>query len=555
MNFVKVQTEKGFATLIALMAMIMLTMLGLAALYVSDDEVSIAGNELQEMRAFMAAEAGLEKAAAELQFIYDSTGAPPKSFPKGIDSMNNCIIWYTTVDNGPAQQRNLTTGSLTGMHALVKSFSINSTAVSSMEGAKVVISESFETAMVPIFQWAVFFDQDLWAQPLFDMTIDGRVHVNKDMHLQNSGAGNALTFLNGVTCAGDIFAGFPYNNSQNGDVLFTDASGNQVSMQQGGTWIDADYSDWYDSASSLWQGRVQDKTFGQEPLDLSLGSSGDPHKMIERASGNPDSYENKASFKIIDGVPYSVVGGVWQDVTIFLPASTIMDGASTEFYDQHEKKTVRNTQIDIAKLQKSGYFPKNGILYISDQRSSGSYLNAASLINGSDVGYPLTIASENPLYVHGDFNTVKKQPVATISDAITFLSNNWNPAFSSGDLSDRKASKTTINLSFVTGDLEPVNGNYGGGLENLARFLEDWNGEEITLRGSTIELWRSQQATGTWRYGGSDAYYTAPTRNWGYDTDLDDPNKLPPGTPMIRVFQRVGWTQEYVSLGQASDTL
>ena len=62
----RLHSESGFATLIALIMVGMLTLIGLAALSTSDDEVTIAGNELQETRAFYAAEAGLEQAAAEL---------------------------------------------------------------------------------------------------------------------------------------------------------------------------------------------------------------------------------------------------------------------------------------------------------------------------------------------------------------------------------------------------------------------------------------------------------------------------------------------------------
>ena len=40
----------------------MLTLIGLAAMSTSDDEVTITGNELQETRAFYAAEAALEAA-------------------------------------------------------------------------------------------------------------------------------------------------------------------------------------------------------------------------------------------------------------------------------------------------------------------------------------------------------------------------------------------------------------------------------------------------------------------------------------------------------------
>ena len=39
------------------------------------------------------------------------------------------------------------------------------------------------------------------------------------------------------------------------------------------------------------------------------------------------------------------------------------------------------------------------------------------------------------------------------------------------------------------------------------------------------------------------AYYTAPTRNWGFDADLLDPTKLPPGTPMVNLVVKKHWAQ------------
>ena len=54
-------SERGFATLIALIMLGMLTLIGIAAISTSDDEMTIAGNEMQEMRAFYAAESGINR--------------------------------------------------------------------------------------------------------------------------------------------------------------------------------------------------------------------------------------------------------------------------------------------------------------------------------------------------------------------------------------------------------------------------------------------------------------------------------------------------------------
>jgi len=183
---------------------------------------------------------------------------------------------------------------------------------------------------------------------------------------------------------------------------------------------------------------------------------------------------------------------------------------------------------------------------MSDSRTS---FDGSRLTNASDLGSGLTIVSENPMYVQGDYNTVNKQPAALMGDAVTFLSNSWDDAKSSQSISNRVASNTTVNASIMTGNTESTSSNYNGGLENLPRFLEKWSGKDFVFKGSLVNLWNSQQATADWSYG---TYYTAPNRKWSYDVDLDDPANHPPETPTIQVFQRTGWKQE--SLEHVSTT-
>ncbi len=546
----KIRNSKGSVTFIAVMMMVMLSMIGVAALKLANDEVNIAGNQVNETMAFYAAESGLEKASAELQTAYEKNGGPPSTFPAGNENLTDATSAYVAGVDGAAVMRKLSQGSLSGLNGLVQTYSIKSIGTSLVDAGQVTLTQSFEVALVPIFQFAIFYHEDLWTQPAFDMEITGRVHVNGDMHLRSN---TKLWFQDRTTCAGDINVGFPYSSSVSGDIGFNDASGNFVSMKKDGQWIDASDSDWYNEASSLWGGRVQDQAFGQEKLELPMASGNDPHKLIERASGNSDSYENKAELKIIDGQAFMKVGASWQNVTASMTtAGIITNDASVTFYDAHEKETVGNMQIDMKKFASSSYFPSNGVVYVSDQRNNYD-LNGTTLINGQEIGKPLTIACENPLYIEGDFNTINKQPVASLSDAVTFLSNSWNPADSKLKYTNRKASKTTANIAFVTGDLEPKDKNYGGGLENLPRFLEDWNGEDFVCTGSMIEGWRSKQATGTWRYiYNYDAYYSAPTRLWSFDTDFEDPTKLPPHSPTIQIFQRTSWNQENVGYTQAA---
>ncbi|MEA3296280.1 MAG: hypothetical protein U9R56_00265 [candidate division Zixibacteria bacterium] len=532
-------SESGFATLIALIMVGMLTLLGIAALSTSDDEVNIAGNGLQEMRAFYAAEAGLEVPAALLQTEYDSTGVPPTIMPSGTMTLNNCAVSYTTADDGPATQRVLSTGTLAGLHALVKSFSIVDTAVNLSDPAKVVMSQSFETALVPIFQFAIFYGNDLEIAPGPAMNLGGRVHTNGNLWLQS---GSGLRMDSYVTSAGEILHGRKgAGGVSTGDVEIMDGTGTYVSMKEGAGWLDADDSHWYDSSVARWQGRVQDSEHGQGEMNVPLtaSASGDPHKLIEPTTGNPDSYERKSSLKFIDRRAYRKADTLWVDVTDTMTALGIISFNDDQFTDQREGTTVDVMELDIEEMYDEGYDPPNGVIYYSDATSD---FPAVRLREGEELEDPLTVASENPVYTLGDYNSDDKKPAAIMADAVTFLSSTWDDTKSNLNKSNRIAVNTTVNASYMTGNTETTDFNYNGGFENLPRFLEVWSGIDFDWSGSAVNLWNSVQANGDW----SGSYYSPPNRNWIYDTDLDDPSKLPPESPVIRVFQRTGWKQEFV---------
>jgi len=529
-----IENNRGMTTFIAMMLMVMLTLIGVAAIKLANDEINIAGNEMNETTAFYAAESGLDKAAAAIQTYYEQNGGPPTTFPSGSQLMNDCAAAFNTVPNGGPTTEVLTNGTLAGLNALVQSYTITSTAMSLVDKSQTTLRQQFECALVPLFQFAVFYGNDLEIAPGPDMTLIGRVHSNGNLWLQ---AGSNLYMDSYVTCSGDLLHGRKGPGSvDNGNVLIKDTDGNYQNMKNGdGTFLTSASANWYDSASARWDGRVQDAAFGQEELNMPLTGSGDPHTIIERASGNPDSYENLASLRIIDGVAEAKIGAVWTDVSALLPAGTI---TNRSFTDLHEGVTVNSTDVDMSLLKTSSYYPAGGVLYMSDSRTT---FDGARLVNGSDLDYALTVVSENPVYVQGDYNTVNKKPAAIIGDAVTFLSNSWDDSKSAMSINNRVASNTTVNASIMTGNNNTTASNYNGGLENLPRFLEKWSGKDFVFCGSLVNLWNSQQATAPWSYG---LYYTAPNRKWSYDTDLDDPSKLPPETPQAQIFQRTGWKQE-----------
>jgi hypothetical protein len=179
----RLKNEEGFTLLIFLSLLLMLTMIGIAAVMTSTTDVDIAGNDLKSISALYAAEAGVEKAVSEIRSSYTTTALPPNPLPNGTLYLGNLTATYNTVDNGPAAQKLLTAGAYRGLYALVKSFTVTADATDLGSGAKTLIVQEVEDALIPLFQFAVFYESDLEIYPGPNMTLGGRVHSNRDMYL------------------------------------------------------------------------------------------------------------------------------------------------------------------------------------------------------------------------------------------------------------------------------------------------------------------------------------------------------------------------------------
>jgi hypothetical protein len=242
------------------------------------------------------------------------------------------------------------------------------------------------------------------------------------------------------------------------------------------------------------------------------------------------------------------------------------------FYDYREQKTVQAVQVDIAglnawlnnnsttggqqydQINTTGSTDKghdiNSIYVYNNTANDNSTLPAVRLVNGQQLpSSGLTVATPQPLYVQGDYNTTTDgshfsaslgdtthtRPAALLGDAITILSKNWKDSYGPGtSLNNRSPVSTCINAATLEGIVPSDGSHYSGGVENFLRLLEDWSGKTLTYNGSIVVMFPSQYATTPWGGG----YYSVPTRNWGFDTNFEDSNKLPPMTPQLKATVR-----------------
>jgi hypothetical protein len=195
------------------------------------------------------------------------------------------------------------------------------------------------------------------------------------------------------------------------------------------------------------------------------------------------------------------------------------------------------------------------------------FRRALRLVNGQDLydAAPgltgLTIASENPVYVFGNWNANEDGDnnfdnddhvaTAVLADAVTLLSSQWNDSNSFANPYDprkRKATTTSYRLAVIAGkglsfnwSSSPKDFGTDGGAHNFLRYVESWDGQVLYYRGSIASLFYSRQATGTYKC--CTTVYEAPSRGYNFDTEFLTPSLLPPRTPMFRDVNITGFQQ------------
>jgi Tfp pilus assembly protein PilX len=197
-----------------------------------------------------------------------------------------------------------------------------------------------------------------------------------------------------------------------------------------------------------------------------------------------------------------------------------------------------------------------------------------------------TVASENPVYIWGDYNTnasdasgwagdttkfqgdvTGHSAASVIADAVTLLSVDWNDLSStlgstagSNQVTDQNnrnpshdghfrlaiAGGKNINFQQPTYTTPAAPGNdFGtdGGVHNFLRYLENWSGQTMYYKGSMVSLFYATYNTGTFKC--CTDVYGVPARAFYFDLDFTSPGGLPPGTPMFRDVETLSYRQVF----------
>lgn len=574
LNHSSISRNDGFALLL-ITFVLSITMMTLGSfMYRTEVTAGINHRNNQFRRNFSAAEGATERALALMINDFKISGpsildSNLSSYQLTIPGIDDGVTWTNFVfyDNTGVSNRvavvetqsstyKALSSKYSGLSGYVTTYQISALATepgSLYPDMKAGVIQEIEFTQIPAFQFALFYNQLMEFTWTAEMEVSGRVHGNTDIY---TGSSQNLTFHDDVTSVG---------------------------VNENTEWLgfsDTDFTGTLSFASK--------KETGASALNIPISPDADPNNVrdildVPPAGESPHSWKgqqrmyNKAELviRVTDAGPMVYVKNSLDSSGTQIPQEQVEDFLDTTptFTDQREGKLVKATELDVAKFStwaatnsfvtsKLGAGVPPNIVYVSDERSvAGSEMAAVRVVNGSQLpSRGLTLATQNPLYVKGDYNqpdplklntsdTSNTLPASFVSDAITVLSSSWDDSKSHYNFRARRAQPTTINAAIMTGNVQtspgatPMNG-YSGGVGNLTRLLEDWSHsgyQELTVNGSMIAMFESQIANSQFRWPGY--YYYAPRREFNLDQNFTDQSKLPPGTPQVISVVRKSWTQ------------
>ncbi len=233
----KIKDQDGSAMVIALLIMILL--MGFVALAISrtTSETIASSNDAAESRAFDAAHASLELMTRNFNKIFEVKLNPDITDEMRIEGQYPPLFDldydFTQVVQQTDETRSviLTEGLFQGLTALRDGWQFDTLAVDRRNGVTVPLRRNFFNNRIPIFQFGIFYEDDLEFHPGPRFDFGGRVHSNGSLFLA---AATRLNFDSRVSAKNYIFTDVQKNGTPVGaggdNVWIRNASGTYVQL-------------------------------------------------------------------------------------------------------------------------------------------------------------------------------------------------------------------------------------------------------------------------------------------------------------------------------------
>ncbi|MCX6614928.1 MAG: hypothetical protein NTZ98_02380, partial [Acidobacteria bacterium] len=302
--------DQGVVLLTALLLLLLLAAFSAGLMYIVSTETRLGASYLETNMAYYGAEAAMEKMTVDVSSLYTVRHAPSvaeiqalagSSYQPALPGLTYPVYTYTVPSAGgmPVSQfRNVSSGPNEGLVASIIPLTLTVTA-HRYWGAEATLTRNIEVAVLPVFQFGVFFDRDLSYSPGAVFDLGGRVHTNTNLFLATSAAAG-LIFHSKLTVAGDVIRtelsnGVSNAATRNQPVYIPTAPGGcdggrpacrNLLMNEGsrvGGPTSAENANWPNISSSTYNGMIRNIKTGARPLNLTFVAPGlRPIEIIRR---------------------------------------------------------------------------------------------------------------------------------------------------------------------------------------------------------------------------------------------------------------------------------
>jgi len=458
-------------------------------------------------------------------------------------------------------------------------------------GAVVRVGRRFSISTASVFQYGIFYENDLEFNPGSPVEVQGDISSNKSIYMGSTSTGSMIVgamvrYPKGQYCNSDAAGhtdvyrkpGTPTSGSTDLPPIWA-AGGQSVQTEQlsapenliGGldaNEILARRSDLFSSLNDVYRSLIVPPPSDTHEYPSADSSKGDDPTI------NAMRVYTKAGLRInieADGTVNFIRAGV--NVNSDFPGVVT---PPVSMMDQREGMNVKVAVIDIAALKAKLDVVKqfNGILYVNQKSGSSTSPTAVMLTNaretpetissstGKDLGFSL--ATNGGIYIKGSYNTTATattgiiNPAVLMGDAVTLLSDDWKMANAASTIDDsakgRGAGTSTapggqpepgvdveVTAGILTGNSPASASVASGGAQNLIRYLERWKGSPLPsdlttkIYGSLGCLFESKYFTRPWQQPGS-IYVQPATRYIKYNQSM---RETPPnGAPFTYRYDR-----------------
>lgn len=301
--------ERGIAlvTTMLMMLLMMALMVGFSAAVMGDQRSR--SIEKDRIRAFYAANSGLEKLSSDLAAAFVANPSPSAATiaALGAEDQEPTIPGvtfmlrgddagaYAVTKTGTDTWSQIGSGPYEGLIALTSSYELDS-AVRTAAGGEAHLKRAVDTVAIPVFQFGMFSDVDLSFHAGANFNFGGRIHTNGNLYLaQGGGAGTTLTLPQKVTAVGEVIRKYLVNGraitatDHIRDVLVATAPGATRALKTTeGSVVDSIGSalndpTWTNTSLTTYHGYIRNGRTGAKTLKLPVVTmAGQPIDIIKR---------------------------------------------------------------------------------------------------------------------------------------------------------------------------------------------------------------------------------------------------------------------------------